>query len=1418
MKRPFLITLVASLCHTLIIAQTGADVYWLNNGFANGDTVYTNAGWFYDDGGYDVYQEGQDWTVTFCSENGSPLTIDFSDFRTHFGGILGEDSYVDYDYITVDYPDASYVAYHDNTPAFSFTSQSTCITVGFISDADGQVDSGWVAEILALPAPFNNDPADAEELVVGNICSPSFYSNKGAFNTTSLGSPPCQTYFGGDVWFRAEVPSSGVLKIETFAGSLDYAILDIFNSPDANLLTSERIACVDDAGAMPSVILAAPHIAPGDVVYIRLFGEQAKSGLFGICASDPAAPVTGFSGPGGVGDSVSLDYWFRPESGVYNNAGAIASDNEPVRTWEDQSGNEQHLIQDNSISRPLYVAGATGSFGALQFDGGDDFFELESGSGDAPLHWFATGSFQGSQRQTMVSIGDAFPDKTASLSRGTDGRYFSFTGGDLSGPPLADGITHIFNAAHTNTGSLHRLELNGQPRMVDPEPLPLETDGTFRMGASWEGSEPFAGQISELIQYRKSLNSAQEIIVNNYLSAKYNIPLTENDFYPYKLTFPYDVAGIGRIDAENTHTKAMSAGVLSVSGADDFDDNEFLLFGHDNGDVTSWSSSGVPAGDTNIVRMERMWRIALTGSPGEVTMGLQQDVLPALPAGFFAFNILVDADGDFSSGAETYGPYELNDELVINNLAVSHGDYVTIAAVRPVISFVSDATASLEAVANPVMEVALNYPVSAPVEVNYTVTGGTAVQGEDFSLVSAAILIDPGNRSGNIIPLVLDDDVPEIPDEYFDVQLSSSTPGVVAGGISTSRHTILNDDLEVEIVASDTVAGACDASRVMLVAEARGTGPFTYAWTPPGGLNTTVNDTVIAGPVATTFYSVEVTDIYGLTKQTGVTVHVVPAPAQPEITAGGPTTFCQGNAVAMAAPGGFASYLWSTGEGAREISVHEAGNYHVVVTDSFGCDSPVSEDITVTVNPLPDPPEIAADGPLEFCKGASVTLTAGGDFVSYTWNDGVTGKERVVETSGAYSVFVADANGCVGGYSDSVEVTELALPAQPVITPPGPLELFMGETIRLTSSLATAYRWSPGGDTTRSVDVSTAGDYSVVVENAAGCQGIASETVSVTVSEFLPPPEITVNGALAFCQGDSVTLAGPEGFSAYTWSDGATGRENTVTTEGPFTLVVTNENGTMSLPSEAVGITVYALPELSVRELITPLCYNDGNGSITVTAEGGAPPYGYRWMDRDETSATISSLPAGTYGVLVEDSHGCTDTLEIGLSEPGPMEVDHEIKDAYCPDFSDGYVELTAIMGGTSPYMVTWNGGETTEYLQDLSPGTYDYNVTDANGCAVDGMVEVGFQNTACFIVPGIITPNQDGYNDFWRIDGLEVYPEVTVEIYDRWGRRVFYSEGHDTYFDGTFDGKELPMESYHYVIDLHNGSERIIGNITIIR
>ncbi len=108
--------------------------------------------------------------------------------------------------------------------------------------------------------------------------------------------------------------------------------------------------------------------------------------------------------------------------------------------------------------------------------------------------------------------------------------------------------------------------------------------------------------------------------------------------------------------------------------------------------------------------------------------------------------------------------------------------------------------------------------------------------------------------------------------------------------------------------------------------------------------------------------------------------------------------------------------------------------------------------------------------------------------------------------------------------------------------------------------------------------------------------------------------------------------------------------------------------------------------------------------------------------------------------------------------------------------------------------------------------------ITDANNCQAGNAFTLGYINDVCFQIPGIITPNGDGLNDTWQIEGLSLYSGVTVQIYDRWGKRVFYSKGYDQPWDGTSDGKELPMESYHYVIDLNNGMKPVIGNITIVR
>ncbi|MCK7535982.1 MAG: gliding motility-associated C-terminal domain-containing protein [Marinilabiliales bacterium] len=86
-----------------------------------------------------------------------------------------------------------------------------------------------------------------------------------------------------------------------------------------------------------------------------------------------------------------------------------------------------------------------------------------------------------------------------------------------------------------------------------------------------------------------------------------------------------------------------------------------------------------------------------------------------------------------------------------------------------------------------------------------------------------------------------------------------------------------------------------------------------------------------------------------------------------------------------------------------------------------------------------------------------------------------------------------------------------------------------------------------------------------------------------------------------------------------------------------------------------------------------------------------------------------------------------------------------------------------------------------------------------------------------CLRIYEIITPNGDGRNDTWRLRNGELYPNAEIFVYSRWGKLVYHSRNASDEWDGTFNGKLLPNDSYHYVIHLNDGSEPRTGVISII-
>jgi len=108
---------------------------------------------------------------------------------------------------------------------------------------------------------------------------------------------------------------------------------------------------------------------------------------------------------------------------------------------------------------------------------------------------------------------------------------------------------------------------------------------------------------------------------------------------------------------------------------------------------------------------------------------------------------------------------------------------------------------------------------------------------------------------------------------------------------------------------------------------------------------------------------------------------------------------------------------------------------------------------------------------------------------------------------------------------------------------------------------------------------------------------------------------------------------------------------------------------------------------------------------------------------------------------------------------------------------------------------------------------------TSTFGCVVSDTMEINVISK----IPNGITPNGDGDNDVWKLDIVSKYPDCEVEVYNRWGERLFYSRGYpdSERWDGTFRGKPLPTGTYYYIINLHDDEQDslpITGPITIMR
>jgi hypothetical protein len=540
------------------------------------------------------------------------------------------------------------------------------------------------------------------------------------------------------------------------------------------------------------------------------------------------------------------------------------------------------------------------------------------------------------------------------------------------------------------------------------------------------------------------------------------------------------------------------------------------------------------------------------------------------------------------------------------------------------------------------------------------------------------------------------------------ISLNAATGGItgIAAGTATVSYTttgsngctkvnsanITINPLPVAVVSSSNGAAICQGTSTVLSAPSAA----SYLWnngSTASSLNISNGGT----------YSVVLTSAAGCvsTPSAPYTVTVNPLPTA-NVAVSGPTVFCAGGSVTLTASGGN-TYTWSNNTTSASLNATQSGTYTATVTSAQGC-SVTTPAVNVTVNALPIA-NIVASGPLTYCQGGSLTLSATG-IGSYQWSNGSTAAILPITASGTYSYTITNAAGCSATSSPAV-VQINPVPVVAAVT--GNNSVCMGATTSY-SNATSGGTWTSLNPNIATVDASgvitglMAGSSVInyTVTNSSGCSTIASKTIIVNP---VPSAITQVNGNTTFCSGGSVTLVAPPA-DTYLWSNNATTQTITVNSSGNYSVTTTLSGCTgTSIP---VAVTVNALPATNITASATALC---PGATATLSVPTAAT---YLWSNGAITPSIATSTP-GTYSVTVTNANGCSATsapVTLTAATTPTVTVTPNGPVNFCTGSS---VVLNSNASAGSTFL--WSNGATTQNITASTSGVYFVTVTNAAGC-----------------------------------------------------------------------------------------------------
>ena len=307
------------------------------------------------------------------------------------------------------------------------------------------------------------------------------------------------------------------------------------------------------------------------------------------------------------------------------------------------------------------------------------------------------------------------------------------------------------------------------------------------------------------------------------------------------------------------------------------------------------------------------------------------------------------------------------------------------------------------------------------------------------------------------------------------------------------------------------------------------------------------------------------------------------------------------------------------------------------------------------------------------------------------------------------------------------------------------------------------------------------------------------------VWDFGDPPSGTVNSSTGFSPSHTYTGTGPFNINLQVTSGAGCIRDTTIalTTIHPQPLARFTTNKTLVCIGDAIQFTDASNP---LDGTITQWNWvlNDGNV-------------------RNNPNFSYTYTTPGTYNVdlFIFNSNGCRSTTFTTTVKVNPYPTVDLGPDRFL--LEGGQITFDPAVTAINPtYLWTPNQYflSTNTILNAIVKGvediTYTLEVTGEAGCKASDQVFIKVLKAPK--IPNIFSPNGDGIHDKWIIDYLESYPGCTVEIFNRYGQRIYHSVGYDKPWDGIINGSPAPVGTYYYIVDPKNGRKIMSGYVDVIR